>query len=69
MTVECQHCRRPDPQFFQLVSRHTTSEGVVVYARCACGALHRFLVGNAELRSWYHPNRVEPDPTPEVTAA
>ncbi|GAA4212027.1 hypothetical protein [Actinocatenispora rupis] len=67
MTVECQYCRRPEPGTCTLESRHTTSEGVVAYVRCACGRLHRHLVPTAELRSWYQPSDVEP--TPAVTAA
>lgn len=70
MSIECQYCRRPEPGTCQVVSRHTTSEGVVVYTRCACGTLSRHLVSNAELRSWYRPSRPASTPTPApVTAA
>jgi hypothetical protein len=67
MTVECQYCRRPEPGTCRVESRHTTSEGVVVYVRCACGRLQRHLVSTAEMRSWYRPAGA--DRIPAVTAA
>lgn len=71
MTVECQYCRRPEPGTCRVESRHTTSEGVLVYVRCACGRLQRHLVPNAELRSWYGTTTAAPapEPSPAVTAA
>lgn len=35
----CRRCGRPESQPFETVSRHTTSTGVIVYTRCACGLL------------------------------
>lgn len=34
----CRVCGRPTERQ-QLLSRHTTSEGIVSWVRCACGAL------------------------------
>jgi RNase P subunit RPR2 len=45
----CRRCDRPVDQSNELVSRHRTSEGTVVYTRCACGLLHVWL--DAEPRS------------------
>lgn len=36
-TLPCRACDRPAPP--QVLSHHSTSEGVVVWARCPCGAL------------------------------
>lgn len=68
MTIECQYCRRPELGACQLISRHTTSEGVQLYVRCACGRLQTYLVSNAELRSWFQPTH-RPAPAPAFTAA
>jgi hypothetical protein len=35
----CSRCGWPESEPFEVVSRHCTSEGVIVYARCACGRL------------------------------
>lgn len=35
----CPQCGWPDAQPYQVVSRHPTTEGVIVYSRCACGRL------------------------------
>ncbi|MEC3954448.1 hypothetical protein VMT65_15510 [Nocardia sp. CDC153] len=35
----CTHCGWPTTQPFQVLSCHHTSEGLVTYTRCACGAL------------------------------
>jgi hypothetical protein len=35
----CPVCGWPDDVPYQVISRHLTSTGVVVYTRCACGAL------------------------------
>lgn len=42
MTEEDRHCSNcgwPTNQPFQVLSRHRTSEGIVVYTRCACGVV------------------------------
>lgn len=39
-TDVCQQCGWPDTEPYQTVSRHTTTEGLIVYTRCACGRLH-----------------------------
>ncbi len=69
MTIECQYCHRPEPGHCELVSRHTTSEGVVAYIRCACGRLYRHQISTATLRSWYRPENPEPTPAPDRTPA
>ncbi|MQA88079.1 MAG: hypothetical protein GEV03_26540 [Streptosporangiales bacterium] len=48
----CQHCGWPLEQPYEIVSRHLTSEGILVYTRCACGTLQARLLG------WRHPGRV-----------
>ena len=35
----CPNCGWPDGVFYEVVSRHQTSTGVIVYGRCVCGAL------------------------------
>jgi hypothetical protein len=37
--AHCPACGWPVAETFQLVSRHQTSEGVIVYSRCPCGRL------------------------------
>lgn len=36
----CRQCGWPDTEPYDVVSRHTTSEGVIIYTRCTCGLLH-----------------------------
>jgi hypothetical protein len=36
----CPYCGRPDAEPFQVLSRHRTSTGQTVWARCTCGSLH-----------------------------
>lgn len=36
----CRHCGWPDSEPYEVVSRHATTEGVIVYTRCVCGVLH-----------------------------
>lgn len=38
--AQCPRCGWPVDRPFQILSRHVTSEGLVTYTRCACGA-HR----------------------------
>ncbi|BAW05371.1 hypothetical protein [Nocardia seriolae] len=54
MTGSTRHCGRcgwPIDQPFQVLSRHRTSEGIVSYTRCACGALRMQLSPAAFLPS------------------
>ncbi len=37
--LACRYCGWPEQETYEVVSRHRTSEGTVVYSRCACGAL------------------------------
>lgn len=39
-TGVCRHCGWPETDPYEEVSRHTTSEGLIVYTRCVCGLLH-----------------------------
>lgn len=41
----CQRCGRPRTQSATILSRHTTSDGVIVYTECVCGLLE----------AWLHP--------------
>ncbi|WP_167476987.1 MULTISPECIES: hypothetical protein [Nocardia] len=44
MTSEiCTHCGQPIDRADRTMSRHRTSEGTVVYTRCACGGVHIWL--------------------------
>ncbi|GLZ05150.1 hypothetical protein Acsp03_26160 [Actinomadura sp. NBRC 104412] len=36
---ECPRCGWPQSDVYEVISRHLTSEGVVTYTRCACGAV------------------------------
>lgn len=47
----CPGCGWPVAEGYDIVSRHRTSEGLVVWARCVCGALQmwRYRTGAAEL--------------------
>ncbi|GAA1771726.1 hypothetical protein [Streptomonospora arabica] len=38
-TQVCPDCGWPEEEIYQVVSRHPTSTGMVVYTRCACGRL------------------------------
>ena len=38
-TTLCPYCGRPDAEPFQVLSRHRTSAGQTVWARCQCGSL------------------------------
>lgn len=38
-TERCAYCGWPEAEPYEVVSRHDTSEGTVVYTRCACGRL------------------------------
>lgn len=40
----CPNCGWPQREPYEIVSRHRTSSGVVVYTRCMCGALQVRLV-------------------------
>lgn len=44
----CWNCGWPLAQPYEIVSRHLTSEGILVYTRCACGVLR------ARLHGWVH---------------
>ena len=35
----CPQCGWPDAHLYEVVSRHRTTEGVIVYTRCVCGRL------------------------------
>lgn len=35
----CPRCGWPDSEPYEVVSRHQTSDGLVVWTRCVCGAL------------------------------
>ncbi|MHA6618818.1 hypothetical protein [Pseudonocardia sp. DLS-67] len=35
----CPVCGWPTTEPYQVVSRHRTSEGMIVWSRCACGSL------------------------------
>ena len=51
----CQVCAWPVAEPYEIVSRHVTSEGVVIYSRCACGEMQVRLqpYGTPEiLRPW-----------------
>lgn len=41
--ILCQRCRLPLSESVEPLSRHRTSEGVIVYTRCACGLLGAWL--------------------------
>jgi hypothetical protein len=36
----CRWCGRREDESLQVVSRHLTSTGLTIYARCLCGLLH-----------------------------
>jgi len=36
---QCARCGSPQEPPYTVVSRHFTSEGALIYTRCACGAL------------------------------
>ncbi|MGA8114893.1 MAG: hypothetical protein WCA46_14605 [Actinocatenispora sp.] len=38
MTMSCPHCGWPDNQPYQVLSRHGTLGGPVVWTRCYCGS-------------------------------
>ncbi|WP_157036251.1 hypothetical protein [Streptomonospora alba] len=38
-TQVCPDCGWPESEIYQVVSRHLTSTGMVLYTRCACGRL------------------------------
>lgn len=38
-TSTCPHCGRDESIEREVLSRHTTSEGIVSWTRCACGAV------------------------------
>lgn len=48
-TDVCGHCGWPEADPYEVASRHATSEGVIVYTRCVCGALQvrRYAPGDA----------------------
>ena len=43
MQDHCQRCGRLRMQSARVLSRHTTSEGVIVYTQCVCGLLDAWL--------------------------
>ncbi|WP_211302914.1 hypothetical protein [Allonocardiopsis opalescens] len=43
----CARCGWPEDQPFEVVSRHSTSTGTLVYTRCACGRLQVRRLGGA----------------------
>jgi RNase P subunit RPR2 len=43
---KCADCGWPLAQPVEVVSRHATSTGTVVYGRCACGTLHMTFWGH-----------------------
>ncbi|GAA5146280.1 hypothetical protein GCM10023321_05500 [Pseudonocardia eucalypti] len=47
-TQRCRRCGWPEAEPFEIVSRHETAEGIVVYTRCACGRLQVRRDGPAE---------------------
>ncbi|MFL1380195.1 hypothetical protein [Nocardiopsis protaetiae] len=50
MTSTCPHCGWPDSQPFRVMSRHTTTAGLTMWVRCACGSLQVREVGAAGVR-------------------
>jgi hypothetical protein len=36
---QCPSCGWPQSEVYQVLSRHLTSEGLVTYTRCVCGAV------------------------------
>ncbi|WP_067711311.1 hypothetical protein [Nocardia yamanashiensis] len=42
----CPNCGWPADEPFETLSRHRTSEGTVIYHRCACGAIRIRLTPN-----------------------
>lgn len=48
----CAQCGWPSDQPTEILSRHTTSEGVVVYSRCVCGALHMWVWSPEAEEAW-----------------
>lgn len=44
-----EHCCRCLVEVHRVISRHITSEGLVVYSRCGCGALHMQLIDEPAL--------------------
>lgn len=44
-TFRCPECGWDTRQPFEVVSRHLTSEGLLVWTRCACGTLRAHLAG------------------------
>jgi hypothetical protein len=47
----CPRCGWPTAEPFEVVSRHVTSEGMIVWSRCACGRLQVHRGGRLVLRS------------------
>ncbi|WP_285617750.1 hypothetical protein [Actinoallomurus iriomotensis] len=46
----CHRCGSPQEPPYTVVSRHLTSEGVLLYTRCACGAVRPWLLRYQGLR-------------------
>lgn len=59
MMSSCPHCGWPDAQPFQVLSRHRTSRGLTVWARCSCGSLQMREVDERGVRV---STRGRPDP-------
>jgi hypothetical protein len=47
----CPRCGWPTAEPFEVVSRHVTSEGVIIWSRCACGRLQVHRGNTLVLRS------------------
>jgi hypothetical protein len=47
----CPRCGWPTAEPFEVVSRHVTSEGTIVWSRCACGRLQVHRGSTLVLRS------------------
>lgn len=39
----CEQCGLPRPESVDILSRHRTSRGLIVYTRCICGLLEAWL--------------------------
>jgi len=47
----CPYCGWPTAEPFQVVSRHVTSEGTLIWSRCACGRLQAHRSGTLVARA------------------
>ncbi|MGH8792713.1 MAG: hypothetical protein ACRDXX_08715 [Stackebrandtia sp.] len=66
----CPLCALRMTEVLEMVSRHRTTRGVVVYARCACGRLSVWLESaTVEARPITHPRPAKKAPTRRARCA